>query len=210
MQDREFLEEKEKNVSNIVKISSATTKKKKQASRKKSIDNNLVEEEPIMCSKYLEKVKLKRGRNKKKMQELGLLEKTPTPKRLKPTTKPNSPKGRGTAACRKIMQSPKNKTVKSRNKQCPYDHKCYSTSYKEETDRRYLGSDFDLFGVKCQGCNKKFSNEVEKNCIAPSFSAPMYVCHGRGKHECTHSICYQCYQELFMKHSSTRRSRTKR
>ena len=115
-QDNEFLEEKEKNVSNIVKISSATTTtKKKQASRKKSIDNNLVEEELIMCSKYLEKVKLKRGRNKKKMQELGLLEKTPTPKRLKPTTKPNSPKGRANTACRKIMQSPKNKTVKSRN-----------------------------------------------------------------------------------------------
>ena len=210
MQDRELLEEKEKNVSNIVKISSAVTKKKRQASKKQSIDKNLVEEEPIMCSEYLEQVKLKRGRNKKKMQELGLLEKTPTPKRLKLSKNPNSPKGRESTAFRKIMQSPKNKTVKSGKKQCPYDHKCYSTSFKEEPDRRYLGSEFDIFGVKCQACNKKFSNEVEKNCIAPSISAPMYVCHGRGKHECTHSICYQCFQELFMKHSSTRRSRTKR
>ena len=47
------------------------------------------------------------------MQELGLLEKTPTPKRLKLSKKPNSPKGRESTACRKIMQSPKNKTVKS-------------------------------------------------------------------------------------------------
>ena len=104
MQDRELLQEKEKNVSNIVKISSAMTKRKKQPRKKQAIEKNVVEETPIMCSQYLEKVKLKRGRNKKKMQELGLLDKTPTPKRLKPTTKPNSPKGRGTAACRKIMQ----------------------------------------------------------------------------------------------------------
>ena len=36
------------------------------------------------------KGKIEEGTKQEKMQELGFLEKTPTPKRLNPTTKPNS------------------------------------------------------------------------------------------------------------------------
>ena len=189
---------------------STTIKKKATASKKKSSNEAVPDDESIVNSEYLEKVKVKRGRNKKKLQELGLLDRTPTPKKNE-SSDSNSKKQSGTTARKRILQSQKDETEKPRKKKnCPYDHTCYSTSYKEENDRRYLGIGFDLFGVKSQICSKKFEKDETENCITPSFAAPMYVCHGRGKHDCTHSICYQCYQKLFMEHSSTRRSRRKR
>ena len=159
--DRKLLEENEKNVSKLVK-QLATIQKKAKVSKKKSFNETVVEEEGIVCSEYLEKVNIKRGRNKKKLQDLGLLHKTPTPKKRKGTDL-NSNKGRDTTARKKIIQSPKDKTVNPRrNKKCPYDHKYYSTSYKEENDCRYLGSDYDLFGIKCQECSKIFQKKMKR------------------------------------------------
>ena len=189
---------------------STTIRKKATASKKKPSNEAVPDDESIVNSEYVEKVKVKRGRNKKKLQELGLLDKTPTSKRNK-SSDSNANKQSGTTARKKILQSPKDESVRPRKKKhCPYDHTCYSTSYKEENDRRYLGIGLDLFGVKCQICSKNFEKDETENCITPSFVAPMYVCHGRGKHDCKHSICYECYQKLFMEHSSTRRSRRKR
>ena len=57
------------------------TKKKKAATKKQSKPEDNVEEDAIVISKYLETVNAKRGRNKKKLQDLGLIERTPTPKK---------------------------------------------------------------------------------------------------------------------------------
>ena len=207
-QDKELLEEKTKNMSNIVKMSLTT--KKKAAKKKESKPEDNVKEDAIVCFEYLEKVNAKRGRNKRKLQELGLIEKTPTPKKGKQMDlKGLLKKKANTKVRRKIMQSDEKNNENREKMKCPYDHACYSTSYKEESDRRYLDSKNDLFGVNCQVCSKGFSMEEEANTITPSQKQPMYVCLGRGKHQCTHSICYKCYHELFMKHRSRRRSTRK-
>ena len=95
------------------------------------------------------------------------------------------------------------------NDECPIDHSCFSTSYNKEKDKRYLNTKFDLFGVKCQGCGKCFTNIEKKNTLTPTNSKPMYVCYGRAKHKCLHSFCYDCYQSRFMEHNPSRRYRTK-
>ena len=57
-----------------------------------------------------------------------------------------------------FYQSPPEKKVSCVScveyEECPYDHNLYSTSYNEEADKRYLGKDGDLFGIKYEQYNK--------------------------------------------------------
>ena len=210
--DLELLEEKERNVKEIVK---EVTKKSKRGSNisKKNCDER--KDEKVVCSDYVKMVREKKKRNKRKLQELGLVEKTPTPKG---TTESKAASGtkceKKTGARRKIMQSPKNrKNAKSKsprkkvNKTCPFDHKLFDTNYCEENDKRYVGEEYDLHNVHCQGCKKCFSVDNKKNSVVPTLKEPLYVCRGRQKHQCTFSYCFSCYQSRFLKNSSTRRSR---
>ena len=171
-------------------------------------------------------VNRKKNRNKRKLQDLGLVEKTPTPKRNSVTANSTSNRrqsprvnvGRKNAR-RKIMQSPTEtgtktqkkvtKKVKSPKKimKCPYNHKSFSANYNEEHDKRYVGEGYDLFEVRCFGCKKEMTKETKKNCIVPTIRAPMYVCQGRQKYECRHCFCYGCYQKKFMNQNTKRASR---
>lgn len=91
-----------------------------------------------------------------KLQDLGLVKKTPNPKKRKYQRKgPPIKDKESPTAQRKLMGSEKAVVGKnmdcSVNEECPYDHSCFSTSYNEEKDKRYLDKKFDSFGVKCQG-----------------------------------------------------------
>ena len=198
--DVELSQEKEKNVKNIVSTVSGkkpSHPKKRSGKIKDSIEN-------IPVSQYLQMVKSKRKKNRTKLQDLGLLAKTPTPKKRKCNKRILSPKERKQSpAARRKLTSPKK--AKSVDEKCPYDHFCYSTSYNEEKDKRYLEKRYDLFGVKCQGCKKSFTRIDTNNTITPTNAAPMYVCCGRTKYKCLHSFCYACYQSRFMEHNPRRR-----
>lgn len=160
--------------------------------------------ENIPCSQYLQMVMSKRKKNRTKLQDLGLLDKTPTPKKRKGTKRIYSPKEqRKSPAARRKLTSPKK--TESVEIKCPYDHSCFSTSYNEENDKRYLEKRYDLFGVKCQGCEKLFTKIEKTNTLTPTNVAPMYVCCGRTIHKCLHSFCYACYQSRFMEHNPRRR-----
>ena len=206
--DKELLEERNKNIKTIVK---SVTSKKKTQRKKASEKHDKIVDNPAESSEYLKMVDGKRNRNKRKLQDLGLVEKTPTTKSSLITRR--SPKNSEKKnAPRKIMQSP-NSTSKKKNetqkkaKKCPFDHKCFSANYNEENDKRYFGHGYDLFEVYCQGCKKEFTKEATGNCITPTLRAPMYVCQGRQKYSCCHSFCYGCYQETFMKSNAKRPSR---
>ena len=181
-EDLELSQEKEKNVQNIV---NAVTSKSKSSRPKRNSGKEKDSSKNMPCSEYLEMVKNKRMRNKTKLQDLGLLNKTPTPKRRKLNNKNSSPKEhkKSPAARRKLM-SPKKavaieSTAESVVEKFPYNHTCFSTSYNEEKDKRYLDKRFDLFGVKCQGCGKCFTKIDKKNTLTPTNAAPMYVCRSR-------------------------------
>ena len=207
--DKELLDERNKNIKTIVK--SVTSKKKKTQRKKASKKHEEIVDDPAESPEYLNMVIRKRNRNKRKLQDLGLVGKTPTSESSSLTRKSprNSEKMN---ARRKIMQSPtslskkKNETPKKAEK-CPFDHKCFSANYNEENDKRYFGHGYDLFEVYCQGCKKEFTKEATGNCITPTLRAPMYVCQGRQKYSCCHSFCYGCYQEKFMKSNAKRPSR---
>ena len=162
-------------------------------------------------------VQEKKNRNKRKLQELGLVEKTPTPRAdTESKLDVQSKAGTKTGARRKIMQSPKSgRKGKVKNdrkktaKKCPFDHKLFDTNYCEENDKRYVGQDYDLHNVTCQGCNKNFSLDGKKNSLVPTLKEPMFVCRGRQKHHCTFGYCYICYQSRFLNNSTGRRSRRK-
>ena len=198
--DVELSQEKEKNVKNIV---SAVTKKKPSCPIKTSGKQNDSSED-VPCSEYLQMVKSKRKKNRTKLQDLGLIENTPTPKKKKGTKRISSPSNeRQSPAARRKLTSPRK--TKSVVEKCPYDHSFYSTSYNEEKDKRYLDKKYDLFGVKCQGCEKSFTKIEKTNTITPTNAAPMYVCCGRTKHKCVHSFCFACYQTRFIEHNPRRR-----
>ena len=169
--------------SSLPKRKTPTSSNSKKKIQKK---NNRKEKESSeeSCSDYLKMVKQKQMKNKQKLEDLGLVKNNLTPKRRNYQRKNKSP-----------------------SEECPYDHNCFSTSYMEEKDKRYLDKKFDLFGVKCQGCAKCFSKSEEKDTLTPSNAAPMYVCRGRGKHKCLHSYCFTCYQSRFMEHNPSRSRR---
>ena len=203
-----MLESSNKNVKEIVK---KVTKQKKPKQRKEVAAPQNVVEDPVVCSDYLKMVQEKTRRNKRVLQDLGLVAKTPTPKREKKETTKTTPSTKKKTARRKIMQSPKQapkrKSVRPKKKACPFDHSLYTTSYCEETDKRYVGQDYDLMNVKCQGCTNKFSMDGRKSSIVPSLKEPLYVCRGRQKHECTFCFCYGCFQKRFLDDSSGKRVR---
>ena len=132
-------------------------------------------------------IKSKRMKNRTKLQDLGLLAKTPTPKKRKCSKRISSLKGQTQSpAARRKLTTPKK--AKSVEEKCPCDHSFYSTSYNEEKDKRYLEKRYDLFGVKCQGCKKAFTKIDTKNTVTPTNAAPLYVCCGRTKYRCVHSF----------------------
>ena len=204
--DREIMHEKSKTVDKKVKTA---TVKQKVITKRSSKTKKITQVEHIN-SKYVKMVIEKRGKNKRKLIELELATKTPSPRgRRAKNTRLNSPKNVNVR--RKILRrSPKKKAYRvscAEDEECPYNYNLYLTSYNEETDKRYLGKDRDLFGVKCEQCNKKFCEKVEQDCIVPTINLPMYVCRERAKYQCTHSLCYTCYQVSFMAHSSKRATR---
>ena len=162
------MEEKARNVKEIVK--QVSTKSKRVTTNAKKRDDGRKAEQ-VVCSEYVKMVQEKKKRNKRKLQELGLVEKTPTPQSIK-TSKANvnqSKAEKKPGARRKIMQSPKgNKRAKSKNdrkkvvKKCPFDHNLFDTNYCEEDDKRYVGQDYDLHNVKCQACQKSFLLDGKK------------------------------------------------
>ena len=77
-------------------------------------------------------------------------------------------------------------------KRCTHTH-ADIVSYKEEGDKRYFKKDMELFNTKCAKCKKHFSNVDGDNIIVPSIANPVYVCLGRNKYNCSHSICHKCY-----------------
>ena len=172
--------------------------------------------QPVVCSNYVKMIQEKKLRNKKKLQDLGLVEKTPTPNNTNQDKEKNTPKNveeKKSARC-KLMQSPretpKAKSAKSRKKlkvSCPFDHKLYGTNYCEENDKRYLEEGYDLRDVKCQGCKKCFSVDGGNKSIIPTLKEPLYVCRGRQKHQCTFSFCYSCFQRRFLDSTAGKRPR---
>ena len=103
-------------------------------------------DDPVKCSDYLNLVNRKRNRNKRKLQDLGLMEKTPTPKSRSITPKSTSTSRKSPRineeknnARRKIMQSPisssEEKKSPTKEEKCPFDHKCFSANYNEEQDK---------------------------------------------------------------------------
>ena len=211
--DRELLDERNKNIKSIVKF---VTSEKKSAKKKSKKNEEIVADANVPCSEYLKMVKGKRNRNKRKLQDLGLMQKTPTPKKDDQSTsskKTPQSKTKGKNVRRKIMQSPADADSKSpaeEKMKCPFNHQDFNTNYNEEHDRRYVGSGYDLHNVNCQKCKKKFSKEFADNCITPNIKLPMYVCQGRQKYHCSHCYCYECYQDSFMKDSAKRTSRRKK
>ena len=83
----------------------------------------------------------------------------------------------------------------SRKKGCTHTHSDM-ISYKEEGDRRYFKEDKGLYKTKCAKCKKEFSNVDSDNIIVPRKKTPVYVCLGRIKYNCTHSLCYYCYHTM--------------
>ena len=186
----------------MTEIVKAVSNKRKPARKKPKITENETNNETVVCSEYVKMVQEKKKRNKEKLQDLGLVPKTPTPIRNSQDKNKNSPKEvkNNKTARRKLMQSPRqspktksNKSGKNMKVACPFDHKLYGTNYCEEDDKRYLEEDSELHDVKCQGCKKCFSLDGGKNSIVPTFKQPLYVCRGRQKHQCTFSFCYSCF-----------------
>jgi len=160
--DVELLQEKNRNVTEIVKD---VSKKKKPARKKPKITENETNTEPVVNSDYVKMVQEKKKRNKRKLQDLGLVPNTPTPNCNSQDTDENTPKQveKKKTARRKLMQSPRQsakaksmKSGKNMKVTCPFDHKLYGTNYCEENDKRYVEQDYDLRDVKCQGCKKCF------------------------------------------------------
>lgn len=222
------MKEKSKTINKVVQVAPKTKKKsspkmdtedapkdKKKSSRKKSNPKMDAESETVVNSEYVKIVNHKRARNKSKMVELGLATKTPIPKKSSATSpKKSSTKKTATKQAQRVLmpkESPKKRKRRTKKSSpvCPCDHQDYSATFNEESDKRYCQPAHDLNNVKCQICNLKFANEADDCCIVPSASAPMYVCRGRMKHKCTHSLCFSCYQDRFMVHSSKRRTRNK-
>ena len=183
-------------------VKQVSNKSKRVSTNAKKGNDGRINEQ-VVCSEYVKMVQEKKKRNKRKLQELGLVEKTPTPQSMK-TAKAavNQSKGeKKPGARRKIMQSPKgNKRAKSKNDwkkvvtKCPFDHNLFDTNYCEEDDKRYVGQDYDLHNVKCQGCKKCFSLDGKKDSVVPTLKEPIYLCQGRQKHHCTFSYCYSWFQ----------------
>ena len=163
-------------------------------------------------------------RNKNKLQDLVLVKSTPTSKSsskvtLKKSRTPN-PQAKSPKAKRKILKSflKKRQSKKKRNKinkydseileDCLYNHKSFTTSYKEENDKRYFDEGGELFRTGCQGCREMFCFEAGKGYIDPSSEDLVYICTGRNKHKCTHTFCIKCYQQK--SNDSSRDDRTTR
>ena len=98
-----MLEEKTKNLSAIIKAVSKKNTSKPKEKTKATI------EEPVVCSDYVKMIQEKKLRNKKKLQDLGLVEKTPTPNNTNQDKEKNTPKNveEKKSARRKLMQSPR-------------------------------------------------------------------------------------------------------
>ena len=76
---------------------------------------------------------------------------------------------------------------------CIYDHKDYIGGYEQESDKRYFNVGNDLHGTHCDECMSLFSCKEEKDMITPSIREPIFVCLGRRKHDCKHSLCSKCH-----------------
>ena len=76
---------------------------------------------------------------------------------------------------------------------CMYDHKDYIGGYEQETDKRYYNVGNDLHGTHCDECMLLFSAKEEIDMITPSIKDPIFVCLGRHKHDCKHSLCTKCH-----------------
>ena len=74
-----------------------------------------------------------------------------------------------------------------------YDHKDYIGGYKQETDKRYFNVGNDLHGTHCDECMLLFSAKEEIDMITPSIKDPIFVCLGRHKYDCKHSLCSKCH-----------------
>lgn len=212
-QDADLIEERNKNLTNIVKT---VTKKKKSNKKIAKVTTNDNVEETVVCSEYVKMVQEKKNRNKRKLQDLRLIKKTPMPKQNDLGKERTNLKEVevNTTARRKVMQSPEvatkvkpKKPGRKKKTVCSFDHKMYGTNYCEESDKRYLLKENDLHDVKCQNCKKCFSVDGEKNSIVPTLKEPIYVCRGRQKHNCTFSFCYSCFQQRFLDNTSGKRAR---
>ena len=205
--DLELLEEKERVVSDIV---SATTKKAKitkPTRGKKRINKSsktIDDESPI--SEYMESVQIKRKANKKKLQSLGLIPKSPAPTK--------SPKIR----TQRMKKQPPKKRVRTRRlyedkdevKICTCDHKDVSC-FKEETDKRYFNKDDELFDTRCATCGVSFASTStnDEAVYIPTPNNPAFFCTGRWKFDCSHGYCRPCYLELLNLNSNSRSRRKK-
>ena len=202
-----------KKASNVARITKTASTRSRNTRLKITKDEEEAIENDVPISEYMNMVNAKKIKNKKKLQQLGLIETTP-PLKDKTIDRKSTPKKKNNRGQARKKLNIKCKAIESNvsdEEECPYDHACFSTSYKEENDKRYLAKNYDLFGVKCQGCEKAFDQDEKcETSVTPTNAAPMYVCLGRSKHKCVHSYCYECYQSRFMEHNPRKRRRSTR
>ena len=87
----------------------------------------------------------------------------------------------------------------AKKKKCKIDHSDVGM-FKEEPDKRYCSENGDLHGAECTVCEWEFKDSKngdteEVGVFVPSVKCPIYVCSGRTLHDCTYSLCNNCYVE---------------
>ena len=174
--DLELLEEKERVVSDIVSATTKKAKVTKPTRGKKRINKSsktIDDESPI--SEYMESVHVKRKANKKKLQSLGLIPKSPAPTKSPKISTP------------RMKKQPAKKRVRTRRlyedkdevKICTCDHKDVSC-FKEETDKRYFNKDDELFDTRCATCGVSFASTStnDEAVYVPTPNNPAFFCTG--------------------------------
>ena len=137
-------------------------------------DENIIGD-PVACFKYVEMVNKNMNKNERKLQDCGLIDKTSTPNKL--TNTPKSIKSPETTSIEKWhgVKSCNFQTYKAKIEKikCLFNHQLYSTNYDEETNKQYVGPDYNLFQEKCQACKEEFSMDPGDDTIVPTFTEPL-------------------------------------